>query len=193
VGVPPLVLVPGVALPFIGDADTAREPGFLVHDHDLAVRPMVDLRRLQPVQWSIPVDAHASVLHLGDQARLDGRRAPCVQQHPNPNTRARLVRKRIGEPRADLAAPVDEGQQIDRAMRLADRVEHRGEDLVAVDEHVDEVPLRGGDPDDSLERAADLVGPVLGRSRGRFVSMVVTRPRRPKPFGPAWPISPIPA
>src|SRR5512138_832336 len=50
-------------------------------------------------------------------------------------TRARG--ERLGEPRADPALPVHEGLEADRAVRLADRVQHRREDLVAVAQRLD--------------------------------------------------------
>ena len=45
VGVPPLVLVPGVALPHVGDADPAGEADPSSTIEHLAVGPVVDLRR----------------------------------------------------------------------------------------------------------------------------------------------------
>ncbi len=43
--VTPLVLVPRVAVPLVGDADAAGEPGALVHDEHLAVSAVVHRRR----------------------------------------------------------------------------------------------------------------------------------------------------
>ena len=155
-GVPPFVLVAGVAVPFVGDADATGEADRLVHDHHLAVGPMVRLRHLEPVQRSEPTDAHAGVLHHVDQLSVDRVRTPRVQEDANPHARSRALGERLGEPRSDLATPVDERQEVDRVLSLGDGFEHRREDLVAVAEDLDEVALRRGNAEDPFERATDL-------------------------------------
>ena len=62
--------------------------------------------------------------------------------------RAHELRGQLG---ADLALPVDEGEEVDRVLGLVDRIEHRREDLVAVAQHVDAVALGGGDAEHALE------------------------------------------
>ena len=110
-------LVAGVAVPLVGDADAAGEPDRLVDDHDLAVRPMVHLRRLQPVQRPEPADAHARVLHhrrsgRGRSGARPTRRAGRERGRPPALARTSASANR----RADLAAPVDERQEVDRVL-----------------------------------------------------------------------------
>ena len=76
VGVAPLVLVAGVAVPLVGDADAAGERDRLVdHDH-LAVGPVVDLGGAQAAQGAEPAHLDAGALHVVDQGAVDasGRR-----------------------------------------------------------------------------------------------------------------------
>ena len=61
VGVAPLVLVAGVALPLVGDADAAGEGDRLVDDHHLAVGAVVDLGRPEAAQRPEPAHLHAGV------------------------------------------------------------------------------------------------------------------------------------
>ena len=59
VGVPPLVLVAGVAAPLLGDADAAGEADPAVDDADLAVQPVVGLERRLHQRLAEPLDLHA--------------------------------------------------------------------------------------------------------------------------------------
>ena len=106
VGVAPLVLVPGVALPLVGDADAAGEPDRLVDDHDLAVGPVVHLRRLQPVQRPEPADAHARVLH---HRRSRPGRSECAP-HASSRTRTRTPDRARSESASANAVPISPRQ-----------------------------------------------------------------------------------
>jgi hypothetical protein len=162
VGVAPLALVPRVAVPLVGDAHTAGEPGLLVDDHDLAMGPVVRLGGPEPMQRSEPPDANTRVVHHVDQGAVEPMGAPGIQEHADPNARQGPLGQRLGEGRADLASPVDEGQKVDRVLRPGDGLEHRGEDLVAVAEDVDATPLGRRDPEDPFERATDLIRAISG-------------------------------
>ena len=64
-------------------------------------------------------------------------------------------------------------------LRPGDGLEHRREDLVAVPEHLDEVPLRRGHADDAFELPADLgdairsaqIGPVHVEGRAHDAAL----------------------
>ena len=88
----------------------------------------------------------------------------------------RPVRQGLGEPFAHLATPVDEREEVDGVPRTLDRLEHRGEDRVAVAEDLDPVPLGEGDPDDPLERATCFVGAEpVGQRGGHGTATVSVR------------------
>ena len=102
VGVPPFVLVASVAVPLVGDADATGEADRLVHDHHLAVGPMVRLRQ---------VAAGAADGTTGRARRrppscrsvaIDRMRTPRVQEDANPHAGSRTLRERLGERRPDL-------------------------------------------------------------------------------------------
>ena len=143
VGVAPLVLVAGVALPLVGDADAAGEADRLVDDQHLAVGAVVHLSRAgagAAAGTSARARRPASMLvderrgPWGGRPRRRAARAPA--RPPRPGRRAASANSR-----ADLALPVDEGQEVDRVLGVVDRVEHRREDLVAVAQDVDAVAL----------------------------------------------------
>jgi hypothetical protein len=69
---------------------------------------------------------------------------------------ARAFGQRIGEFLADRFGPVDIGFEGDRLFRFADRLQHGGEDLVAVEQHLDLVALDHGRAEQHAERAAEL-------------------------------------
>ena len=80
------------------------------------------------------------------------RRAPKESSNTRTRTPARSLGESSARRLADVALPVDEGEEVDRVLGGLDRVEHGGEDLVAVAKHVDPVALGRGDAEDPLER-----------------------------------------
>src|SRR6185312_9174012 len=56
----------------------------------------------------------------------------------------------------DVAPPVDEREQVERALGGADRLQENGEDLVAVEEHLEIIPLADGRARERLQRAKEL-------------------------------------
>ena len=174
VGVAPLALVPRIALPLVGDPDAAGEGRGLVDDHDLAVRAVVDLRGPHRCGLAEPPDPDAGVLHHVDESVLDRVRPPAIQQQADAHPVPRAVRQRLGEPLAHLAAPVDEREEVHRVARALDRLEHRGEDRVAVAQDLDAVPLGEGDADDAFERATCFVGSEPVGQRGGHGTLTVS-------------------
>jgi hypothetical protein len=154
VRVAPLAFVTGITGPLIGDADPAGERDDLVADEDLAVRavlPVPDARRPQRPE---PRHVDAGLGHAVDPRPIDASGAQGIEQHPDPNAGPCALRERLSEDAPDVAVPVDEGQQVDGPLGRPDGVEHRGEDLVAVVQHVDLVALRRGDAQEALEATA---------------------------------------
>ena len=102
---------------------------------------------------------------------------------PDADPRLGPVAQVAAELLADLAGPVDEGEEVDRVLGLVDGLEHRREDLVPVAEDLHAVALRGRDPEHPLEGATDpgcavgggraVVG-GRGSSEGRARSTSVT-------------------
>ena len=137
----------------------------------LAVRAVVHGSEPEPAQRSEPPHVHAGRVHVVDQRRGPSGARPTRRAARAPARRpAPAPASRRGELGADLAAPVDEREEVDRVLGAGDRVEHRREDLVAVAQHVDAVALGRGHADDALERSAQ------SRRRGR--SSVVSDSRR---------------
>ena len=100
----------------------------------LAVGAVVQLSRLEAGDGTEPPDHDAGVAPSSSIERPVHRmRAPPVEEHPDPHAVGGPGRERLGEPRADLAVPVDERQEVDRVASLRDRVEHGREDPITVD------------------------------------------------------------
>ena len=101
VGVAPLVLVAGVALPLVGDADAAGEADRLVDDQHLAVGAVVELARAEPAQRPEPAHAGRRPRSMQVDERLVHRcGAPTRRAAPAPGRRRRA---RVGEPLGELA------------------------------------------------------------------------------------------
>ncbi len=134
VGVAPVVGVLRVAGPFGRDADAAGETDRAVDDQELAVRAVVEPAEPGPARLVVALDLDAGRLHLGDDALVHPLGADPVQHHVHLDAGARAFRQRVGERAADVARPVDVRLEVDGLRRTPDRLEHRGEDAVAVDE-----------------------------------------------------------
>ncbi|ALM42103.1 hypothetical protein SFR_5488 [Streptomyces sp. FR-008] len=154
VGVAPLVLVPGVAAPLLGDPHATREGHLLVHHQDLPVAPVVLLERREEERLAEPRDVHARLVHRLQQVPLDQPAAEAVEEQPHPHPRLGPFAQGGGEVAGDLALPVHEGHEVDGVLGLPYRGQHRGEDLVAVAQGRQLVPLGGGDADQALQPPA---------------------------------------
>ena len=155
VGVPPLALVPGVTGPLVGDAHPAREGHLLVHDEHLAVGAVVHLQGAEPVQWPEPADVDLGVGHVVEEPAVHGARPERVEQDSHADPCPRPGTQPSGQLLADLALPIDEGQEVDGALGGVDGLEHRREDLVAVAQDLDAVAFRGRCSQDALEVPAE--------------------------------------
>ena len=140
--VAPFVLVAGVAVPLVGDADPAGEPGLLVDDHHLAVGPMVHLSSAAAdgaAGTNGPAHLRPAIMSM--RLAVDRPGSPGVEQDANADARSRSLGERLGELGPDLAAPIHEREEVDRVLGPVDGLQHRREDLVPVPEHLDAVPL----------------------------------------------------
>ena len=155
VRVAPLVFVARVALPLVGDADAAGERDRLVDDEHLPVRAVVHGPEPEPAQRPEPAHEHAGRVHLVDHGCGPSGARPRRRAAPRTRTPAcAACREPARELGADLAAPVDEREEVDGVLGFGDRVEHRREDLVTVAQDVDAVALGCGNADDAFERSA---------------------------------------
>ena len=177
--VPPLVLVAGVAIPLVGDADAAGEARALVDDAHLAMRAVVVRPGLQSVERPEPSDVHACLVHHRDEGTVERLAAEGVEQHSHPHAGARSSRQVFGELGTDATLPVDECQEVDRALRLIDRLEHRREHLDAVSQHVDLVAVGRRNADEALDCAAQLSLCVIVHSSPTLLSPKWPPPRAP--------------
>ena len=123
-----------VAEPLVGDADAAGEAHPAVDHEELAVRAVVQPPDRVPARLVVAAQLDARGLHLLQIRLVDLAAADPVDQdvdaHPGPGPLGERVRERL----ADRARPVDVCLEGDRLPRGADRVEHRREDLIAVEE-----------------------------------------------------------
>lgn len=86
-----------------------------------------------------------------------------IDEHMHADAGASALGERVGKFTTDPSAPVDERLEGDRAPRAADGFEHRGEDLVAVDEGDDAIAAHERRPEQGVHRACELrVGDGVG-------------------------------
>jgi hypothetical protein len=130
-----------VAGPLVADAGAAREADATVDDEDAPVIPVVDPRDRQRVERVIAGHMAAGLLHQLPILARHARAADGVEQHVDADARAAALRERVGHVARDVAFLVDEAGERDRRLRVADRGEHRREDLVAVQQHLCAVAL----------------------------------------------------
>ena len=160
-GVTPLVLVAGVTLPLVGDADSAGERHRLIDDHHLAVGPVVGLERAKAVERSEPSQHDPVVVHDVDRGRIHRSGSVCVEQDAHAHTGFRLLGEHLGQMGPDLTPPVDEREEVDRVLGLLDRIEHGREDLATVAERVDSVAFGDRYAEHSLEDPPRPLGRVV--------------------------------
>jgi hypothetical protein len=79
-----------------------------------------------------------------------------VEQDVDLHAGARALGERVGELLADASRPVDVGLERDRLLRAADRREHRGKDLVPVQQRVDAVAFDQPGPEQHAHGAREL-------------------------------------
>ena len=104
-------------LPLVGDADAAGEGDRLVDDHHLAVRAVVDVPGAEPVQRTEPAHVHAGPSIVVDELRGPSGARPTRRAGRRTRTPAcARSARRSRELGADLAVPVDEGQEVDRVL-----------------------------------------------------------------------------
>ncbi len=161
VRVAPVVRVLGVAGPLLGDAHAAREADGAVHDQELPVRAVLEPLHRVRLGRAEEAHLHARVAHLAHELAVHPRRADGVEDHVALDPVARLLTERVRHLGGDVAAPVGVGEEVHRLLGPANRLEVRGEDLVAVDEDVRVVAVR--------HRRA---GQCLGRAEERVVANV---------------------
>jgi len=104
---------------------------------------------------------HPVGLHGLHEAVLDLEPGDRVDEDPHPHPCPCPFPEGVRELPGRLTLPVHERHEVHAALRAADRLEHGGEDLVPVVEHLDRVALGEVDADQALEHAAQ-AGTVLG-------------------------------
>lgn len=129
----------GVAVPQVGDSDSAAKACPAIHDQHLAVGPVVHARQVVPVRLVKFLDSHAAGLHLVQQRCFHLPAADPVQKDMNLDAGARALRERVGELLPGRARPVDIGLESDAVARAPDGLQHRGENAVAVQQHLESV------------------------------------------------------
>ena len=120
------------------------------------MRAVVEMAHVVPLRLVIAHDFHARAAHLVDVFLLHLVAAEPVEEHAHVDAGPRPFGERVGEFLADIARPVDVGLEVDGALRPADRLEHRGEDLVAVEERIDAVALHERRAEQHAHRAQEL-------------------------------------
>ena len=97
----------------VGDADAADETDDVVDDEDLAVGAMVGLAQLLAFDGPKPLHPRTSVLHRLHEFVADAAGAQAVEQDANGDPAFGGLAERLGESSADVARPVDEGEEVD--------------------------------------------------------------------------------
>ena len=152
-GLAPLIRIPGVARPPVVDTHASRESDTSVDRQDLPVRAVTDLVDRVDADGLVPLELHARLRH--QLFELSGVRSPVVQHNADLDSLPGLRRECPGELRRDPALVEDEHFHVHAGARSPDRVEHRGEELVAVLEQ-NRTVLRNHLRSEDFERTPEL-------------------------------------
>ncbi len=171
--VAPVVGVLGVARPLVGDADAAGHADLAVGDQQLSVRAVVHAPDRVGLGRAEVGEGHARVAHLAHERAVHLRAADRIEQDVDLDAAARRRAQRVGHLAGDLTAPVQVGEEVQRALGVAHRLDHGREDLVAVDEQLDRVAVRDRRHRERLGRAQELVRADLDRLPAQLVALAL--------------------
>ena len=151
-----MVGILGIAIPLVGDADTAGETDPAIHHQQLAVGAVVEAAEVVPLQRPVLLHIDPGILQALQHAVLHLDAAGPIDHHLDRDARARALLQRLGEFLADFARPVDVGFEGDRLLRAADRLQHGREDRFAVLQLGDLVAGDDARPEQHAHLAAEL-------------------------------------
>src|SRR5688572_19505477 len=156
VHVAPMVRILRMALPLVGDADAACEADRAVDHQQLAVRTVVQAAEVVPLEWPVHADRDTGLSQLPEERVLDLDAAGPVDHDLDFNTSLRTLGEGVRELTPDFPGPVDVRLEIDGLSGGPDGGEHRGKDLVAVLQVLDQVAGDDGRPEQHGHLAAEL-------------------------------------
>ncbi len=132
--VAPLLLGFSVAHPFIRQAGAAGKTHCPIHDDKLAMVAMIHAQQLVPLRAVVFHELHSGLFQPFELRLLQLRAAHRVHDQMDLHATLRFLHEQRHELRAEFARAKDEVLHRDRFLRGANGFEHRGENLVAVDQ-----------------------------------------------------------
>jgi hypothetical protein len=170
VGLAPVSFATPVARPLLADAGAAREPDAAVDDEDTSMVAVVDAPDRERPDRVIAREGAAG----GSEGPGEWLRHPAgadgVHEHVDADAGPAALGQRLDDLAGDVTVLPREVRERDGRARPADRRQHRGEDLVAVDEH------RGAIAVDEARQRVGLDGPDEGGVADRHVRRDVVGP-----------------
>jgi hypothetical protein len=176
VGVAPVIGVLRVPGPLVGDADAADEAGAAVDDAELAMCAVVQAADRVGLGRAEDREVRARVAHLAGELAAHLRATDGVEQDVDLDPRSGSFAHRVGDLAGHLAVPVDVRQEVHRLLGAGDRLDERGEDLVAVDEDLGAVARRDRRARDRLGRALEGGGADLEVLAVQLVAVALLAP-----------------
>src|SRR5205807_3364805 len=121
----------------ISDPSAADEGDLSVDDEQFSMRPIVVASRIRPESGVIFHHLDAGALKLLSIFQSHFARSLRVENQTHGNASARSFCQGLSELTPDLVVPENVGLEIDRSFGRANRAQHRGKNLVAIDQSSD--------------------------------------------------------
>src|SRR5205823_4494820 len=110
----------------------ADESDFAINDQKLAMIAMVNPRQVVPDERIVAPDLDSRLTHQGQGGGIQSSGTNPVQEDVDVDAGLGALCQRVGKSLANIARPIDISLEVDGHFGAADRLEHGGENLVAI-------------------------------------------------------------
>ena len=145
-----------MAGPLLCDTDAARKTDLPVDNQQFSVCAIVQSAEMIPMWFMVFAHLDSGLLHQRELGGVHLVTADPVEKHVYFDACTTTFSKGVRKVAADRTGPIDEGFERDGFFGTADCLQHRGEDLVPVQQHVHSIALQDTRTEQCPHRAGEL-------------------------------------